>query len=224
MGASKPIFRRDLRHIDLDRLFIDANEIPWHDIYSIYDTDDKTEAFTQSCKILLDNHAPMRSFTPLIETDVPWMNKEIKILIFERDMTKREWRRTRSEDTRSHFKTLRNRVNQLLKNGKKDYYEHKFASTSNCSELWRNIRSLGINCKQSQDPLFTADDFNNYLVSHVPSQMNHSSSVYAMNPAVEPFYFRNVTSDEVVSSIYEVRSKAVGEDDIPYYNLLSCYY
>ena len=55
-------------------------------------------------------------------SDVPWISREIKTLISDRDKLKRKAMLTKLDIDWDHYKISRNKVNVALRHGKSAYY------------------------------------------------------------------------------------------------------
>jgi hypothetical protein len=91
---------------------------------------------------LWKKHAPVRHIRKR-KSAVPWLTREIKKMIFERDKLKRKAMVTGSRAAWDEYKTTRNKVNISLRQTKADYYRTKISNqNNNPKEAWKTINNL----------------------------------------------------------------------------------
>ncbi|XP_048580104.1 uncharacterized protein LOC116603374 isoform X1 [Nematostella vectensis] len=91
---------------------------------------------------VLDRHAPVQSKRKKA-FNVPWLTREIKDLINNRDKLKRKAMVSKLRNDWDDFKASRNKVNIALRQAKSNYYRNKIANQkNNPKEAWKTINSL----------------------------------------------------------------------------------
>ena len=66
---------------------------------------------------------------------VPWINKDIKAKLFERDFLKRKAIKTSGESDWNNYKSSRNACNIALRHAKREYYATKFLNTKTIQNM-----------------------------------------------------------------------------------------
>jgi hypothetical protein len=96
---------RNLKSVNEEDLLIDACLLPWENILMLADSDLIVSALVENLKCLMDKHASLRPVRERLKGNAPWFTREIAIAIVERDIAKRYWRITRTnEDHKSYLK------------------------------------------------------------------------------------------------------------------------
>ncbi|KAJ4442462.1 hypothetical protein ANN_04048 [Periplaneta americana] len=83
---------RALKHIEHDGLINDALSLPWNEVWSLQDIDDRIENFKDLVFQLYDKHAPLKT-RRVGRRPAPWMCDAIKLLMTDRDTAYRKYRR-----------------------------------------------------------------------------------------------------------------------------------
>ena len=99
---------------------------------------------------VLDKHAPLQEIRKR-SSGVPWINREIKKLISNRDKLKRKAMLTKLDIDWDHYKMSRNKVNVALRRAKSAYYRSTIASQNkNRKRAWKTINNLmGRSCNDT---------------------------------------------------------------------------
>ncbi len=90
----------------------------------------------------LDKHAPLISKRIRNKHNIPWINKNTKNLIFERNRIKRKAIISKSDADWSTFKSLRNRVNSTLRNDKEIFYRTLINKKQDRKDAWKAINGI----------------------------------------------------------------------------------
>ena len=125
---------------------------------------------------LVDKHAPLKKFT-VRSARTPWLDKEIKELMKQRDQAKKTAVTTGYKVDWEVYRKLRNSVTKLNRNRKKLYYENRINDSRNDNKkLWNTLNDLlGRNTKSSPSylevegnfitkPTDIGNYFNNYFI------------------------------------------------------------
>ena len=72
----------------------------------------------------------------------PWITDEFISLIHERDSALAKAHRTNTEDDWAKAKHLRNKVNNVTKRVKRDYFEQEINSSSDSKTLWKTLKKI----------------------------------------------------------------------------------
>ena len=146
---------------------------------------------------IADKHAPFRQVTKKEQSLQlkPWITKEIRHLIWERDKLFSKY--CRAKDIRKKFelhekfKRYRNEIVFKIRNSKKIYFQSFFEKNKNDSKkIWKGIRSLvtlkkknltqptslSVNGELLTNPIKVSNVFNKYFVNIGPNLSNQISN------------------------------------------------
>ena len=190
---------RCYRSFQLNHLLDDLSRVDWSAVTSLPDIDSKVSVLTNSLVSAYDKHAPIREFI-IKKNSTSWITTQIKSLIHERNKAWKDFKKNGSLVARSHFNTIRNRVQTEIQNAKFHYFKEKLSSAPSTRDMWKIIDDLGL----SKSPLdiqlpFNADSLNIHFVSTGNSTFNFSE-----RPTVR----------DVVEAIDAAHSNAIGSDGV----------
>lgn len=227
----KPKYWRNYRNVDVSRLCEDVAESNnLGKIYACTNVDNMIEVLNSELLGLLNRHAPLKVFRPkpTVNSTVTWFTSEIDKAIIDREIAKKNKKSDPTPANVELFNALRNKVNDLVKNAKDRYLRPKLDCNLGMRNLWRNVKGMGLvaSVSSSPAPSFTADEFNVHTTGHIASSEDTASdtqvTVTSSNVSSVPtksnglqFSFRNVDEAEVCIAVGEVKSDAVGIDEIP---------
>ena len=183
---------------------------------------------------ILNKHAPIQNKRTR-SVNVPWLTKEIKELIHNRDKLKREAIVTNQDEDWQNYKSFRNKENIAMRQAKTNYYRDKIAlKMDNPKDAWKTINNLlgrtrnntvvnelKLNDRKINSPEELAEAFNNYFINIGPSlahEMAHSS--VSFESFVKPSHselseFRTVTNANVQKTFEGISlAKDTGIDNI----------
>ena len=124
---------------------------PWTEI----DNKENVDIMWECCKSLfvqvLDKHAPLKTKIVRKRGTVPWIDKDVRTELFERDFLKRKGIKTNEQCDWNKYKSARNSANIALSHAKREYYTTKFQNfKTNPKHAWQTINDiLGRNNNQS---------------------------------------------------------------------------
>lgn len=132
----------------------------------------------------------------------------------DRDLAFKQWKVTNDVAIHDLFKRLRNKVNYLIRKAKETYYGEQLDSCSSSTELWKKLRSMNISkAAQASTNSFTADEINDTFSKNFSSRNN--TSQYCTGSQWGSFHFNEISNVDVINSLYEINSNAIGLDNIP---------
>ena len=92
---------------------------------------------------VLDKHALLKTKRVRKKGSVPWINKDIKSKLFERNFLKRKAIKTNEASDWNRYKSSRNTCNIALRHEKREYYATKFLNHKNNPKLaWKTINDI----------------------------------------------------------------------------------
>ena len=172
----------------------------------------------------------------------PWIDRDLKNLMRTRDKLKTAALKNKSPIIMDSYRHVRNRVNFLNKQLKKQHYTNKISSNKgSLKDSWKTINELlnnrskssNIDClKYSGNVITRSDDIanvmNNYFCSigtELANKIDHSSNPllsgeYHINEKSEKFNFRPIYVQDIRDALANIKtSKSFGNDNISYFFL-----
>ena len=227
------IFRRDFDRMLTSDFEAVLDEHDWSLLYSMTDANEVLSQIVGNVVDSLDKVAPLKAITFRPDKPKLSLRRDTLEAMASRDAARKSGSRTK-------FRTLRNKVNRLLKRDKisgvlnrlKKNPGHKSAWQEANKILGRGRGSQLPNCTNNSDPNDTANHQNKFFVKKVAdlvaslpsSSQNVSNDEEAVNgegsfggdPSQNSFSFKFVTAGDVTRTIKGLNNtKAEGVDSIP---------
>ena len=163
---------RNLKHFNRDAFVEDLNKVPWSLVNSFSDVEDSWDTFKQLFTEVADSHAP-KIHVRVRGQRVPWLTREVKQLMKERDYFHKLALKTNNESHWSSFKRQRNVVTLKLRKEKQRYFRDQFQVTKEDPRgTWKNLKQLLGGSKSTGPVTCSANEvknkcniFNRYFVS-----------------------------------------------------------
>jgi len=203
---------RDFKNINLELLANNFNSIDWDSIFFMTSPQDQILFLQDNVNSLFNNCVPTKVVKQKRQK-IPWFNRDIEAVILERNALYKRWKRYKLPSDYEKFKKLRSRVNKLIRDSKKNYFEDRFKRATNSKQKWSYIREIGIGCKKQTilDANLDVELLNLQFSSSTPSdQVSFTHELTNNNE--NAFYFSNVTQSEVYQAISSIKSNATGFD------------
>ena len=160
--STKVRYQSDFKNFNNEIFSGELKSFDWHNLLNshYYDVNEMFYKFYDKLNEILDRHAPLRKLSKkeLSFLERPWISKEIKNLMYERDKYYKklckEKDNERKSSIRKTYKVLSNQVVFLTNQAKRKYYESFFENNkSNISQMWKGIKSLiTLNSKNNYKP------------------------------------------------------------------------
>jgi len=219
----KLITFRDFSKIDEASLLMDANDVPWENIYKLVNIDSKVQLLNEYILKLLDKHAPVKTIK-VKENEPPWMNNEIRSMLNKRDKARDASLKSKNLCDKEVYVSLRNKAKQECRNAKMRYYHGIFDGDKSTSKMWATIRSMGMGKARQgchQFPI-SANELNaHYLnVSKIEDKdlASETEAFYEKKDCDTAFdnllHFKFVPAHDIYKTIMNFKSNAVGVDGI----------
>jgi hypothetical protein len=133
---------RNYKHYDSNSL---CNKLTNSDWSNFYNANNVNTAWNLMKDILIkeiDSLAPVQS-KRIRGKPSPWLTSEIKMAMNTRDRILRKYRKTKSNADFQAYKSLRNRVNSLVKNAKSQYHKSLLEQNANDPDkFWETIKQI----------------------------------------------------------------------------------
>jgi hypothetical protein len=222
--VAKYVTYRNFKKLDQVKLFEDVEKVSWVSVHESDNIDGKVEAFNSIILGLLEKHVPIKRVR-IKHHSAPWFTSDIRASLRSRNRARKKYLKTGTSTDFATYRDLRNKVKQMIRQSKVNYYHSIFDASQTSEKLWKNIKSLGIG-KRGQDnrtsdfPV-TANELNEHYLS-VSNIDDTDLAIQTQNfysdlpfPPGEPFHFLYVTSDDIVKAVMSISSNAIGLDLIP---------
>ena len=137
----RKVTKRSFKFFSREEFLRDLVKVTWFNIYMSNDTDEASSLLTKKIVSVLDEHAPIKSYQ-VRKNFAPWLTKETKAKMKERDAAQREARITKDVEDIRLYRNLRNQVTMRLKKDKRYWEEKKLKeSESDPAALWGNVKT-----------------------------------------------------------------------------------
>jgi len=221
MFQPKVISYRDFKNINNEEIIRCADDLIWDNIFEEVDINRKVELFNNNMLLLYDKCVPIRTIK-IKKKREPWMTEEIYKLIKKRNRLRKRWLTSRNPELYEQFRVNRNKVKQKIRNAKVQHYNDLFNACDSAKDMWRTIKSLGVgNQDNTQDPVVSVSDLNKHYTSvstvKYPDKVQSTLSSYPTEFNVHydnKFYFKYVTPAEITNALFDVKSSAIGVDNL----------
>jgi len=212
---------RDFSKFDLNEVDQKFKEVDWDSVIMVKGVNNIEKFITSNIRKIYDEHAPIVC-KKVTKKKAPWRNEEIKKLTKEKNKLRNKYKRTERVEDWENYKASRNRLNNVIWRTKKEYFSSKLSSTENASEFWSCLKKCDIACGNNVERLpdeFKVDEINTYFAdmgrgTDVDKDLVEKYRTNKHENVREGFSFKTVSEKEVRSAMNEIKSKAVGCDDI----------
>lgn len=221
-NKAKFITYRDFSKFDGQRAINHMASIDWNSVNQFQDVNEIEKVISGNIKIIYDEQAPVVC-KKVTRKKTPWLNDEIKQLSkMKKDCHKIYWT-SRKQDDWENYRLIRNRLNGLMWKAKREFFKDKLSSSRNPKEFWSVMKeSNAVSNEDHQEKIAShlkAEDINKFF-AEMGSKQEIDYDVMNMfkqsriNETLPKFTFTPVSSDDVISVMKEIKSKAVGSDNI----------
>ena len=235
-GRPRFVEARNFKHFDESKFKNDLINATWPCIDNFQDVNRALTAWTKVFLSVVDKHAPCRT-RRIRNKPSPWLNPNIKQLMFKRDWLKRKATKTGMLEDWSAYRTSRNLVNKEVRLAKKRFYQSRINEASGDQKAtWKVLNDLlgkkscvtKINELKSDcgvtitNPEDIADYMNKHFAAIGP---NLASKIQVNEDNITPtefltekdssFNLKKVEASSVLKSLTRVKiNKAAGIDKI----------
>jgi hypothetical protein len=233
--------KRCYKNFESSVFLSEVEKIKCWDIYQADNVDIAVQLFSDKLTEILDRLAPLKTIQTRTRY-VPWLSKETKTLIEQRDLAQSSAARSRNQEDWNKFKKLRNQVTSRLRVEESSWQRSKLKDCSGKpSEQWQHIlgwldwKSTGSPTqlfhegKMMNKPSEIADCQNSYFIDKVkkirqdlPPQVSDplSKLKFLMRSRTCSFQLKPVHPDTVEDILSSLKnSKSSGLDTIDTFSL-----
>jgi hypothetical protein len=140
------ICRRDYSQFNELNFLSDIQSINWtQGLSEINDINSQFITFYSKVSEIIDKHIPLKQLSKkdIKHLSKPWITPAIRKSLIIKNKLYNQFLRTRSLYYHTKFKYYRNKLSQLIKISKVDYYNKYFNDNkSNMKNLWRGIKKI----------------------------------------------------------------------------------
>ncbi|CAG4982071.1 unnamed protein product [Colias eurytheme] len=218
---TKHITYRSIKTIDNDLFQQSLNNISWNNLLLLDDVNDLVAALTDIILSLFDFYAP-KKIIHIREKHYPWITYNMKKIMNCRDKAQIKARKTKLSADKDTYLELKHYVRLAIHREKVAYFDTYINNNINRpSIMWKHIKEqVQINTKKDtilpshiNNPVEINDHFLN-IPGTIPvdqSTLTYYQS-HRFNDSV--FKFKLVDENTVLKTVNEIKSQAIGVDDI----------
>ena len=166
-----------MKNFDQASFVDDLLEVDWKGfVENSDDIDVVINNWTSIFSLILEKHAPMRE-RRVSEKFCPWLTNDFKSMCKARDKLKKQAIRSKSDVLMQSYRDIRNKVNKMNGELKREYFTHKIASCEgDLKKTWQtinnvlnkkskttNIASLNVDGKHISTNADIAESMNNFF-------------------------------------------------------------
>ena len=189
MSSHRNIRFRNVKHVNVHEFRQDLINVPWNNLDSITDPNERLLLWSKMYTDVVDKHAPFVSKRVKLLQQPPWWSDVIQSAVRTRDKLLQCLSRTRDDTVLLAYRKARNKVNYLIRTAKRKFYMQTFQdNVSNSKAMWDTVK-LAMNTTTSVCPKLNkrsttssdcpnakdiADDFNTHFTSVGEKYRPHS--------------------------------------------------
>ena len=211
---------RNLKRIDRELLKQFLENAPFENIVNIVNINEKVNYLNTILINIFDVLSPLK--TVKIKKQKPaWLTDTVQTMIKIRDKAFQKYKKTKKPEHWEYYRQIRNQTNIAIKAEKNKYLE--FCTNNNNSKiLWKRLNNLNIVNKPCVMPLPNflnkPSDINDHFLQFSKNKQPADPNLieYYLNNkkanVSEKFSFSTVTTDQVKSQLFSIKSLAIGSD------------
>ena len=230
---------RDYKSINFPALYNELMSANWESCLCASSVDDKLLCLSGEIKRIFDDFVPVKTVTSKTSS-CPWFTDQVENSIKKRNKLYSKWKKSGSELIWNEYKTARNQASTIARTAKKNYFAAKLNTSLPTKKLWNNLKKLNVYTKESTHCDIDPDTLNDYFLTvSNSSQADPNLNCDFVNPncdMVNPnsnvqtdncdifnssprcnysFCFEPVCESDVFRCVNNIKSNAVGVDEIP---------
>ena len=234
--------KSSIKHIK-KRMFTQANMMnfsgklrdhDWGHVLSQSNPQNAYTCFFNDYISMFDKCFPVKTFKQGYKTRKPWLTEGIKLSIKKKNKLYRRYIKTKNKEKELEYKKYRNRLNSLMFNAEKDYYDQLITENkNNMRKSWRTLKNI-INKKKDSgcssrfmvnnriitDKKEICNGFNSFFVNIGPNlskdipSASKSPCTFMKNRVVHEMLISEVVEDEVRDLMKNLKDSSAGWDCI----------
>ena len=190
------IHYRSFKHFNKILFYHDLSLINFKEVCDFQDPIKAVDCFYEALMPVIEKHAPLRQKRVKSQNLPGWLTPEIREAMKIRDKLKSKTKKKKTENTQflpdheenekqavreriiAEYKQQRNKVTQLIRSSKKDYFNKMINENTDIASLWKainNITNVSRN-KQKNYYSFSPNAFNNHFINIIETMREESTS------------------------------------------------
>lgn len=220
----------NLQNSGLEQFQRDLQQADWHVLYTTEDIDLKVRLFNNTILSTFNKHCSTQKKRKG-KSRPGWLTFNLKKIINLKNKAYREFKKSPTIQKKTYYLDLKNYLSTAIKKEKKAFYSSQFTSLNNennSSEFWNKIKKHNIFRKASSNipnALINPDVINKKFLTSIPKTTINQDLLGKFNNNTfvsEPFNLKLVTQNDILRSLYEIKSNAIGYDNISARMLKMC--
>jgi hypothetical protein len=217
------------------KCFIDSlSNCSWEDVMNNSDPNEAFSLFHDTIMTIYNKCFPIRKIKIGYKTKLVWLSEDLKKMIKVKNKLFFKFKKYPSIENENLYKHYRNRLNKLLKNAEREYYNNLLIENKiNTKKKWSIIKEVinkkstskhpqtfNINGSLTDDKSKIANAFNKYfnnignnLAKKIPNVATDPLS-FVRNNIPDTIVLREVTSNEVEKIIKKLKNSSPGWDGL----------
>ena len=171
---------RSMKYYSKDRYIEILKSLNWSVVTNCVEVNSAVKKLKNLLTYAMDKIAPEKEVRIKVRTE-PWMNNEILELIYERDKALIQSNNNKTNpDLRKNYNKLRNKLINLIRNNKANFFQNKVDEHKNNPKLlWKQFKTLGysnkskgksrivleINGEKCHDPKTVSNHMNTFFLT-----------------------------------------------------------
>ena len=209
-------------------------EHDWTNVLSHRDPQEAYTCFFNDYCSLYNESFPVRVIRQGYKTRKHWLTEGIKVSIKKKNKMYRNYMKTKNREQESVYKKYRNKLNGVIFNAEKDYYDKLITkSKNNMKKSWQTLKDIinkekatgessrfMVNNRLITDKKEICDGFNSFFINIGPSLSKNIPSVnklpceFMKNRIDNEMIMEEVMEDEVKAIIKNLKDSSSGWDSI----------
>lgn len=161
----------------INALKLDLLTQDWGSLYIENDMDSAYDTFLSIFKILYDKNCPLKQYTRKYNyRDRPWITKGLHNASKKKNALYREFIKRRTKETESKYKKYKNKLTNIMRKCKKDYYSKLLNNNkNNIKGIWNILNSIIRNDSghTNYPQYFNDNNIKNYNIDDVVNSFNN---------------------------------------------------
>ena len=218
------VTKRDFKNTDWPKFNHDLEVLPWENVYTVSEVNDKIIILENLIHSHLDKHAPYKKFTVTKKNPTPWITDNIKKQMDLRDDLKNSFNSTGNAEFYENYKKLRNKVTSMRRLEQiKLFNKNLNNNIKNSKDFYREARKLNVIPPKNEHKRvnFSADKLNSAFVSNNNAVIDENlineriRQLYNNNPpCIHKFQFQPTNELDVIKIVKGLKSNSCGVDKI----------
>ena len=218
------VTKRDFKNIDWIKFNHDLEYMPWENVHTVNEVNNKVIILENLIHSLFDKHAPYKTFTVTKKNCTPWINDNIRKHMDVRDDLKNTFNSTGNQEFFNKFKIMRNKVTAMRRSEQiKLFNEAINNNIKNSKDFYSAAKKLNvIPPKNKQTRVnFSANKLNSAFVANNNATIDENlineqiRQLYKNNPpCIHKFQFEPGSELDIIKIVKGLKSNSFGVDNI----------